>query len=97
MLGCHVSALLKEEQKIVDSDLLKEKIEEVEGTDIVVQFTGGVEMFEKYDEKKGWIWLLALTVESEDILNFREKVKLPRKPEKLTLHCTLLEKIIGFE
>ena len=95
-LGCHVSALLKEERKLINKEMLKEIMEDMKMENIVVEFTG-IEVYEKFDDKKGWMWLVALTVESDDILNFREKLDLPRKPKKMTLHCTLLEKIVDFE
>ena len=49
-------------------------------------------VYHKLDKKKGWIQLFALDVASEDILDLREDLGLPRKPSKFTTHITLLEK-----
>ena len=93
-IGCHVSVLLAEEWKEIAKDAeLQEKLKEFNGTEVTIVFKG-VEVYEKYDRKKGWMTLVALGVESEDILNVRKNLGLNRKPDKLHLHCTMLEKLI---
>ena len=89
-----MSVLLAEEWKEIAKDAeLQEKLKEFNGTEVTIVFKG-VEVYEKYDRKKGWMTLVALGVESEDILNVRKNLGLNRKPDKLHLHCTMLEKLI---
>ena len=62
-----MSALLVGEQELVDKDVLKKAMLEMEEKSILVELTG-IDMYKKYDKKKGWMWLVALTVESDDIV-----------------------------
>ena len=82
--------LLIEEQKEVDIKKLKIKVQGWIDKEIHVELKN-IEIYKKYCDKKGLLCLFALSVDSEDILKFRDELGVGRL-DKLTLHCTLLEK-----
>ena len=84
-----MSILLVEEQKSIDKEVVQDAIKKWKDRPVnitIKQF----HLYRKFDEKKGWLLLLALEVESEDVLEIREDMKLERKPKKLNIHVTLL-------
>ena len=52
----------------------------------------GIVTSKKFDKRKGWLVLIALEIESTEILELREDLNVEKQPKKLTLHITLLEK-----
>ena len=74
-LGCHFHILLVEEQKVIDRKVVQDAIKKWEDRPVnltIKQF----HLYKKFDEKKGWLLLLALEVESTDVLEFREDLQL---------------------
>ena len=86
-LGCHLSVLLTEEQAGIRREKVEEVIESWKDQPIKVKIKW-IYLYKKFDYKKGWLILLALTVESEDLLRLREDLGQEKNPAKLNTHIT---------